>query len=143
MTLQDKQIRVSVVDDEYQIASTLALVLRSHGFYARFFTEPARALHAASCEAPDLLISEVSMPLISGIELAIQVQKRCPNCKVLLFSGQPNTEDLLETSRADGYTFEVLPKPIHPTHLLREIHRSFGSISLPDPKYVAVTETIG
>jgi CheY-like chemotaxis protein len=134
MTLSGKQIRVFVVDDDYCIASTLALILSSHGYLATFFTKPLEALQAARFDAPDLLLSEVSLSLLSGIELAIQMRKRCPACKVLLFSGQPDTADLLETTRADGYSFEVLPKPIHPTHVLSEIQSLFGSIPLLAPE---------
>jgi DNA-binding NtrC family response regulator len=132
MTLPGKQLRVSVVDDEVLIASSLATVLGNQGFDASFFTEPLQALQAARYYAPDLLIAEVSMPKLSGIELAIQVQKHCPNCKVLLFSGQPDIVDLLETSRANGHTFEVLPKPIHPTALLRQIRSILGLAALPE-----------
>ena len=111
MTLLGKQLRISVVDDEVLIASTLATVLCNQGFDASFFTEPLHALQAARYYAPDLLISEVSMPVLSGIELAIRVQRHCPNCKVLLFSGQPETADLLKTSRANGHNFEQKNAP--------------------------------
>jgi DNA-binding response OmpR family regulator len=126
MTLPGKKLRVSVVDDEVLIASSFAIVLCNQGFDASFFTEPLQAIQAARYYPPDLLISEVSMPVLSGIELAIEVQKQCPNCKVLLLSGQPETADLLTASRANGHTFEVLPKPIHPTILLREIEATLG-----------------
>jgi len=127
MTLPGKELRIFVVDDEVLIASSFAQVLCNQGFDASFFTEPLQAFQAARYYAPDLLISEVSMPVLSGIELAIKVQKQCPNCKVLLLSGQPDTTDLLTASRANGHTFDVLPKPIHPTHLLREIQGLFVS----------------
>jgi DNA-binding NtrC family response regulator len=78
-------------------------------------------LDAARLEAPDLLISDVLMPSLSGIELAIQVREHCPDCKVLLFSGQAATASLLETARAEGYDFEVLLKPVHPSDLLAKI----------------------
>jgi DNA-binding NtrC family response regulator len=126
MTLPGKQHRVLIVDEEYWIAATLSMVLCSHGFLATFVTNSPEALETARSTPPDLLISEVSMSLLSGIELAIQMRELCPDCKVLLFSGQPNIIDLLETSRANGYTFEVLPKPIHPTALLSEIHSALG-----------------
>jgi DNA-binding NtrC family response regulator len=126
MTSSGKQLRVSVVDDEVLIASSLATVLCNQGFDASFFTEPLQALQAAQYYAPDLLISEVSMPVLSGIELAIRVQRHCPNCRVLLFSGQPDTTDLITASRANGHTFEVLPKPIQPSDLLREIQSTLG-----------------
>ena len=136
MTLPDKKIRVSVVDDEVLIASSFAMVLCNQGFDASFFTVPLQAIQAARYYAPDLLISEVSMPVRSGIELAIKVQKQCPNCKVLLLSEQPDIIDLLTTRRANGHTFEVLPKPIHPIHLLREIQGLFRSTPLPDPRFI-------
>jgi DNA-binding NtrC family response regulator len=127
-----KKLRVSVVDDEVLIAWSFEMVLCNHGFDASFFTEPIQAIQAARYYAPDLLISEVSMPVLSGIEMAFGVQKQCPNCKVLLLSGHPDTTDLLTASRARGRTFEVLPKPIHPTALLREIQATLGLT--PEPK---------
>ncbi|WP_429634711.1 hypothetical protein [Tunturiibacter psychrotolerans] len=58
------------------------------------------------------------MPEMSGLELAIQLQAVCPECKILLFSGQAQTVDLLQKARAQGHSFELLSKPIHPTDLL-------------------------
>jgi len=82
MTLPGEQLRVSVVDDEVLIASSFAMVLCHQGFDASFFTEPLQAIQAARYDAPDLLICEISMPMLSGIDLAIKVQKQCPNCKI-------------------------------------------------------------
>ena len=126
MALPGKQHRILVVDEEYNIASTLSMVLRSLGFEATFFTESLEALQAARRDAPDLLLSEVSMSVLSGIELAIRVRELCPDCKVLLFSGRPDIVDLLEASRANGHMFEVLPKPIQPTTLLSKIQVTLG-----------------
>ena len=72
MTLPGKKLRVSVVDDEVLIASSFAMVLCNQGFDASFFTEPLQAIQAARYYAPDLLISEVSMPVLSGIELRLK-----------------------------------------------------------------------
>ena len=80
------QTRVFVVDDEANIVSSLATILQIHGFDARAFTEPLAALGAARQDCPDLLISDVFMPVLSGIDLAIQMRRQCPDCKVLLFS---------------------------------------------------------
>jgi DNA-binding NtrC family response regulator len=123
MPEQRRLPRVFVVDDEPVIASSLAIILRQVGFDAKPFTEPLEALDAANSEAPDLLISDVVMPALSGIDLAIQMQERCPNCKVLLFSGQAATAGMLEDARANGHNFELLLKPVHPKDLLREIQR--------------------
>jgi DNA-binding NtrC family response regulator len=116
--------RVFVVDDEFIIASTLATILQRNGLDALSFTDPLEALSAADEQAPDLLITDVVMPTLSGIDLAIRVRERSPQCKVLLFSGQAATANLLEAARANGHDFELLSKPIHPTDLLRKIRNA-------------------
>jgi CheY-like chemotaxis protein len=113
--------RIFVVDDEPVIASSLAAILQMNGFSARFFICPLAALAAARSESPDLVISDVAMPGISGIELAIQMRAQYPNSKILLFSGQAATLDLLEGARAQGYDFRLLQKPVFPSELLYEI----------------------
>jgi CheY-like chemotaxis protein len=113
--------RVFVIDDEPVIASSLAAILQMNGFSARFFTCPLEALAAARSESPDLVISDVAMPGISGIDLAIQMRAQFPSCKILLFSGQAATLDLLDGARAQGYDFRLLQKPVFPSELLSEI----------------------
>jgi DNA-binding NtrC family response regulator len=117
-----QQPYVFVVDDEDVIATTLTMILRLQGgFRARSFNHPYKALEAARLDAPDLLISDVVMPELSGIDLAIQLRECCPNCKVLLFSGQASTAHLLDAARANGHDFELLLKPVHPAGLLMKI----------------------
>jgi DNA-binding response OmpR family regulator len=113
--------RIFVVDDEHVIASTLAVILNMNGYSTRYFTRPLEALTAARLDNPDLLISDVSMPCLSGIDLAIQIRAQCPKCKILLFSGQANTIDLLEKARSQGHHFQLILKPVHPTELLAAI----------------------
>ena len=116
------QPSVFVVDDEDVIATSLAMILRLQGgFRARSFNHPREALEAARLEPPDLLISDVVMPQLSGIDLAIQIRESCPDCKVLLFSGQAATVHLLQAAQEIGHNFEVLNKPIHPADLLMKI----------------------
>jgi hypothetical protein len=58
------------------------------------------------------------MPGMSGIEAAIIVRRELPTCKILLFSGQAATSDLLDKARADGHEFELLSSPcIRQTYL--------------------------
>lgn len=121
MSADRLQVRVFVVDDETVIANTLGMILRQQGFEAHSFNLPLEALTAARELMPDLLISDVVMPLLSGIDLAIQIREHCPDCKVLLFSGQAATAGMLESARASGHDFEVLAKPVHPTDLLKRI----------------------
>ena len=120
---------VFVVDDQPVIASTLAAILQMHGFSAKFFTSPLEALAAARAKSPDLLISDVEMPGLCGIDLAIQMKAQYPTCKILLFSGRPSTLDLLDAARARGHNFDLLLKPVHPRELLSAIGEKVGSTS--------------
>jgi CheY-like chemotaxis protein len=68
-----------------------------------------------------MLITDVIMTGMTGIEAAIATQAKLPSCKILLFSGQAATADLLEKARQDGHEFEILAKPVHPTDLLAKL----------------------
>ena|ERR1700733_9187376 len=113
--------KVFVVDDESVIAATLAIILNQSGFQAQSFTNPMQALEQARTTKPDLLISDVMMPEMTGIELAIAIKNECPECKILLFSGQAATADLLQVARSQGHEFHLLTKPVHPADLLESI----------------------
>ena len=128
MVPQKNESRVFVVDDELVIASTLAIILQTSGFRATSFIHPLEALEAARLTSPDLLITDVVMPELSGIDLAIRIRELNPACKVLLFSGQAATVDLLEQARAKGHNFQVLSKPTHPSELLRKVRDVEGAV---------------
>jgi DNA-binding NtrC family response regulator len=112
---------VFIVDHEPAIALTISIILQKEGFDTIPFTEPLEALQVIRGEVPDLLISDVVMPQLSGVELAIQVRELYPECKVLLFSGHPATWPLLEDARAKGHEFGLLTKPAHPRELLQKV----------------------
>jgi response regulator RpfG family c-di-GMP phosphodiesterase len=55
---------------------------------------------------------------MNGIDLAIALKTSAPDCRVLLFSGYPDTNDLLHAAAEAGHVFEIISKPVHPTVLL-------------------------
>ena len=70
---------------------------------------------------PDMLISDVIMTDMNGIDAAIKIRGMLPSCKILLFSGQAATADLLDRARVQGHEFEILAKPVHPQDLLARL----------------------
>jgi DNA-binding NtrC family response regulator len=112
---------IFVVDDERCIADTLTTILCKSGYEARAFYNAGSALEQVESCVPELVISDVVMPGMSGLDMAVLIRERHPACKVLLFSGQATTVDILERVRGLGYDFELLAKPIHPTDLLAKI----------------------
>ncbi len=116
-----KKPKVLVVDDERVIADTLAIILNQNGFDASPVYTGTGAVERARGERPDLVISDVIMPDMNGIDAAIHIREFLPHCKILLFSGQAATADLLERARAQGHEFEILAKPVHPQDLLARL----------------------
>jgi CheY-like chemotaxis protein len=114
---------VLVVDDEPVIADTLVEILMSEGFAATAAYSGEDAAQIASLTPPDLLLSDVMMGGMNGIELAMEMQKLAPDCRILLLSGQAAAVNLLAKSPASVDKLTVLPKPIHPAELLLEISR--------------------
>jgi YesN/AraC family two-component response regulator len=77
------------------------------------------ALELAAVIPPDVLLSDVMMgPGMDGIQLAMELTRSHPDCKVILFSGHAATQNLLEKARGMGHSFTVLAKPLHPAELL-------------------------
>src|SRR5277367_6355440 len=138
ITAETDELRpvVLVVDDEMVIADTLTAILTKEGVAAMAAYDGRSALQIAGTIPPDLLLSDVVMPGMSGIDLAIAIRQAVPDCKVLLFSGQAATVDLLADAREAGHNFTTLEKPIHPKDLLAYISESLrfkaaGSESVP------------
>jgi CheY-like chemotaxis protein len=113
--------KVLVADDERVIADTLAMILNQSGFEARAVYSGEGALELAHDFKPNMLISDVIMADLNGIDAAIRIRALLPEIKILLFSGQAATADLLEKARTEGYEFEILAKPVHPQDLLSRL----------------------
>jgi len=115
--------KILVVDDERMIADTLTSILSGSGFEAVAVYSAAEALaviRESGC--PDILLSDVMMPDVNGIELAKKVRDGCTHTDVTLITGNSHTPDLLRKAETEGYKFKMLPKPIHPRTLLAHLN---------------------
>ncbi|MGH6877231.1 MAG: response regulator [Rhizomicrobium sp.] len=113
--------KVLVADDERVIADTLAIILNQSGFSAKAVYSGEAAVETSESWRPDMLISDVIMADLNGIQAAIRIRAMLPSCKILLFSGQAATADLLEKAQREGHQFEILAKPVHPQDLLAKL----------------------
>jgi CheY-like chemotaxis protein len=121
MTQDGRQVRVLVVDDHQVIADTLASILQKSGYEATSAYNGEQAVEAARPSSIDVLITDIVMGGMSGIEAAIRILRNRPACKIILFSGQSTTVNLLRESEEQGYHFEILPKPVPPAILLEHL----------------------
>lgn len=116
---------ILVVDDERRIADTLKLILAAKGFQASVAYDGESALERCRVLRPEIVLSDVMMPGMTGIDMAIALHAEFPDIKVLLLSGHAMTDVLINQARSRGYGFELLAKPIHPDVLLERL----GSLS--------------
>ncbi len=116
---------VLIVDDERLVADTLSLIFKRAGLCTLTAYDAEGALELASLVPPDLLVSDVDMPGMNGVTLALTMLKRFPSCRVLLFSGHASLADLAE-ARAAGHDFPLLPKPVHPAVMLASVRQCLG-----------------
>jgi DNA-binding response OmpR family regulator len=112
---------VLIVDDECLIADTLATILGQSGYACIAAYDAESALDVVRLTPPQLLITDVFMPGLNGIDLSVEVRALVPDCKVLLFSGQGSTVDLLGDPKYSVHNFVLLSKPLHPRELLAHI----------------------
>lgn len=126
---EDRGVDVIVVDDEQTIADTLGMILSNSGYRVRVAYDGTSALAIAREERPRLVITDVVMPGMTGIELALALDALVPETRVLLFSGQAATVDLLAKAREQGRDFAILSKPIHPTDMLRRVSECVAPVN--------------
>lgn len=115
------KIRILVADDDFVIANSWSQILRLSGYDAESAGSGEEAIVAATRHPPDVLISDVVMGGINGIETAIRILEIQPECLVILISGQANTQMLLSDHQPLQHAFEILCKPIRPEVLLDRI----------------------
>jgi CheY-like chemotaxis protein len=113
-----KKLKVIVVDDEPVIANSLADILNGEGCETVALSSGAAAVELARQIQPDVVISDVAMPDMNGIETVQRIRAFLPDCRIVLFSGHASTADLLMQARAEGNVFELLTKPVRPAALL-------------------------
>jgi DNA-binding response OmpR family regulator len=116
-----ERLHVLVVDDERLITDTLCAILNEHGFEAIAAYSGAEAVGIARARRPDIVLTDVLMPKMSGVELGIELRREFPDLKICLFSGQAATSEMIHRAEADGYRFELFPKPIHPEELIARL----------------------
>jgi len=125
--MQESKAKVLIADDERVIADTLAAILNHGGFEARAVYSCPVALEIARSFRPDMLIADVIMAEMNGIEAAIRMKAMLPGLRVFLLSGQTATPEMLARQKADGYGFEILTKPVHPRDLISRLRECMAA----------------
>lgn len=108
-----------VVDDERVIADTLAVILRLKKYHVHAAYSGEEALEIAKKIRPDIVLSDIHMQQLNGIQTAVRIRERHPACRIILYSGQIVNER--DRARIQELGFEFLQKPLHPRDILEHL----------------------
>ncbi len=121
-----------IVDDDASVANSAIGVLNLFGYECYAVYNAQDAIAAADSFQPDIVLSEVVMPGMNGIELCEQIRQMLPDCRVLLLSGEVAiAHTLIQDSHQQGYNFELVAKPVRPQELVAKIGHLFGGAYSP------------
>jgi len=110
---------VLLVDDEREFAEALTERLRLRGYDARAACTAEEALAAAAATAPDVVLLDLNLPGVRGVELLLALRQACPHAGIVLLSGHLDLAEKIEGVRLDA--FGVLLKPVEMTELIAKI----------------------
>ena len=114
-------MKILVVDDERVIADSLAEILKMFGYDAVSAYSGEQAIQQALLQPFNVLLTDVMMPGVNGIQAAQEIIKLHRSCKVILISGNAATAELLREAESSGLIFEILAKPIHPSVVIDHV----------------------
>lgn len=113
-----RKSRAIVVDDDIAVADFVALSLRQAGFEVSAFYSALPARRYAREFAPDLVVTDYSMPDMNGLAFAYWLRENCPSCKIVIISGEIS---VVEREAKSGQSFTLLQKPFNLKVLLAAI----------------------
>jgi DNA-binding response OmpR family regulator len=111
--------KVLLVDDEEELVFTLAERLKIRGLDARAVTDGASALDAIARESFDVVLLDVKMPGLGGLEVMKRIRNHSPAVQVLLITGHMSAEEGAEGMSAGAYDYVM--KPININDLLAKL----------------------
>lgn len=122
MACRSDKPKVLVIDDDRMVADTLAEILRRHGFSPVALYSGEEAVEMVDTFQPDIVLSDIRMYRVDGIEAARTIRKLHPECRVILFTASSlnaSTKQMIE-----HHGFEFLERPLHPQQILAALREA-------------------
>jgi DNA-binding response OmpR family regulator len=114
--------RILLIDDDETIIAPFQLILQKEGYQVDTASTGRQALEKAKEMEYQMVISDIVLPDIRGIEVAKKIREFNRNIRLIIITGFPDLADSIET--IDLGIDEILIKPIKPDELLRAVKES-------------------
>ncbi|HZV46735.1 MAG TPA: response regulator [Thermodesulfovibrionales bacterium] len=121
--MEQKDIKVLIVDDEVALANTLAQRLQMRDLKVGTAYDGEQALAKLKIDKPDVIILDMRMPGMHGMEVLREIKKVSPDIQVIVLTGHGTDKDEEEAKRLGGFDF--LKKPADIETLARKIKAAF------------------
>ena len=122
-----KNLKILLVDDEVEFVTTLAERLQLRGAQAQSATDGEEALHMIETDPPQIVILDVMMPGLGGLEVLKRIKIQYARIPVILLTGRGSTKEGIEGMRLGA--FDYLIKPINIEELIEKIEKAIKSAS--------------
>jgi len=120
--------KVLVVDDEPEVRATIHEMLRGSGYDVRMAADGASALAAVTADPPDVVLLDVQMPGLSGIEVLTAIRTIDPGIKVIMITGV--TRQQAANEAFEHGAFDYIGKPVDPAYLELSIETALTTAGL-------------
>ncbi len=120
--MSQSDIKVLVVDDEPQVCALIRDGLAGSGLECKTLSDPVEALERARQGLFRVIITDVSMPTVNGLDILTQARKALPACRVILITGVSNTRSLADALRLGAYDY--FQKPFEMEKLVDSVDRA-------------------
>ena len=121
---KNKDIKVLLVDDEKDFVNTLAQRLKMRDLNVSCVYDGEQGLSRVKQEEPDVLVLDLKMPGLQGMDVLREVRKTNPNMQVIILTGHGTEKDDEEAKRIGG--FEFLRKPADIDLLMTKIKEAYA-----------------
>jgi DNA-binding NtrC family response regulator len=111
-----EKIQVLIIDDDRSIAAALKIILEDNGYEAVVAMNAHQGIEQASLRQFDLIITDVQLPDLSGLDVLKILRKKTPDMPVIIITAQ-STPEVVTQAMARG-AFQLLPKPFLPSEIL-------------------------
>jgi DNA-binding response OmpR family regulator len=122
--MSKKEIKVLLVDDEVEFVDTLGQRLKMRGLTVDIVYDGEQALSWVKKTEPDVIVLDLKMPGLDGMEVLREVRKLKPNVQVIILTGHGTDEDDEEARKLGGFDF--MRKPAEIDLLLAKIKEAFA-----------------
>ncbi len=139
MNSERKRARILVVNEDAAIAESLSKTLEGDGYSVVTASSGQEALATAKQFRPDLLVSEVCMTGVNGVETASRITAKMPACRVLFLSSHGSITDVLSAA-PKRLVYSFISKPLHRLDLLNAIAYLLSGVSSADDSELSVTD---